>query len=91
LKKLLRSRQFNWKTFEVDGFEGDPIPRLQEQIRNMLDARQNKGKNKDFWSKGKVIIEKVFTALCPLTKSLLLIAKNVQAVYTPTLIQRSYN
>jgi hypothetical protein len=86
LESVLRARKLSWKTFEVPKLEvsqGDVIPQLQEQIKRMLDLRQQSGGNNDIWSKVKVMMERTFTALSPLAKNLLIVAKGASSVRPP--------
>ena len=83
LESVLRARKLSWKTFEVPKLEvsqEDVIPQLQEQIKKMLDIRQQPGGNNDLWSKVKVMIERTFTALSPLAKNLLIVANGASSV-----------
>ena len=84
LKKSLNISRRHWQTFEIPNFgnisENDPIPQLREQIQKTLVARMNSVKDRDFWSKGKNIIERVFTATSPFAKKFLEIAKEGQSV-----------
>lgn len=90
LVKSLSLRRANWEAFEIPKFstisEHDTIPQLREHIQKTLEARKNTVKNKDFWSKGKNIIERTFTAMSPFAKNFLMIAKEGQQVSTYTFI-----
>jgi len=83
-EQAFESRRASWKSFEAptfQNFEGDTIPNLQEQLQKMLLTRQRPTvEDKDFWSKGKAIIEKTFKALSPLAKNLLVVANGVTSV-----------
>ena len=84
LEKSLNIRRRNWETFEIPTLgnisENDPIPQLREQIQKALEARKDSVKDRDFWSKGRNIIERGFTAMSPFAKKFLKIAKEGQSV-----------
>lgn len=74
----LQSQRTKGKRVDPPNFQiagGDPIPSLRATIDKMLRERQPTKGEQDLWSKGKTIMEKVFTSLSPLTKSLLGIAE----------------
>jgi hypothetical protein len=80
----LRSRKSLSNNLEIPNFEtfgDDPIPTLQQQVKTMLNARQRTMKNSHLWSKGKIMMEKIFTAMSPLAKNLLMIGKETAAVW----------
>ena len=79
LKASLNSPQAHWKSFKIPeaNIAGqDTISQLREEINKSLTGRIEQKKS---W------IEKVFTAVSPLAKSLLMIAKEGQAVYPQTI------
>jgi hypothetical protein len=76
-EEAVRSRQASEKSLEVPTFElseGSTISTLQEEITKMLSTHPKMGKENDVLEKGKVLMEKLFTALSPLAKNLLIIA-----------------
>ena len=82
-EKALESRRGKWKLFDLPKFDivgGDPIPHLREQIDNTLCGMHHSEGDEDLWSRGKLILEKVFVSLIPLTKSLLHVAKTASSV-----------
>jgi hypothetical protein len=84
LEEALQGQRAGWKTFEFPyfspGFQGDPIPLLQEQITKVLDARRRTVERTDFWSKGKQLMERAFKALSPITKNFLIMTQNAAMV-----------
>jgi hypothetical protein len=85
LEDALKIRRANWKVFDIptvslDLSANDPIPQLREQINSTLEARRNLVENRDFWAKGKNIVERTFTAMSPFAKNVLVIAQQGAAV-----------
>jgi len=85
LKDSLKIRRANWKAFDIptvsfDLSTNDPVPQLREQIYSTLEARRNSVENRDFWAKGKNIVEQTFTAMSPFAKNFLIIARQGAAV-----------
>ena len=85
LEDALKIRRANWKAFDIptvslDLSANDPIPQLREQINSTLEARRSLVENRDFWAKGKNIVERTFTAMSPFAKNFLVIAQHGAAV-----------
>ena len=85
LEDALTIRRANWKAFDIptvslDLCANDPIPQLREQLNLTLEARRNVVENRDFWAKGKNIVERTFTAISPFAKNFLVIARQGAAV-----------
>lgn len=81
LEGALKCRRANWKAFDIptvslDITTNDPVPQLREQIQSVLEARKALMENRDFWAKGKSIVERAFTAMSPFAKNFLVIAQH---------------
>jgi hypothetical protein len=92
LEESLKHRQGHWGSFEFPELSGEPEKINDSQFRRKielaLESRRNSVKDKTGWSKGKDIVECIFTALSPLSKNFLTIAKEGQAV--PSSFPRVY-
>ena len=81
----LKFRGANWQSFEVPKFndiiQNDPLPQMREDIEKMLNAREESIQDRGFWSRNKKFMEEIFSAISPITKNLLTIAKEGSAVY----------
>lgn len=84
LEESLKHRQGHWGSFEFPELSGEPEKINDSQFRRKielaLESRRNSVKDRTGWSKGKDIVECIFTALSPLSKNFLTIAKEGQAV-----------
>jgi len=87
LEASLKGRQRNWGSFEFPELSGEPEGfndlKFRHKIEFALESRRNSVKDKTGWSRGRDIIECIFTALSPLAKNFLAIAKDGQAVPSP--------
>jgi hypothetical protein len=87
LEASLKGRQGNWGSFEFPELSGEPEGfndlQFRHKIELALESRRNSVKDKTGWSRGRDIIECIFTALSPLAKNFLTIAKEGQAVPPP--------
>jgi hypothetical protein len=86
LKKSVKLPRKNWEAFDIPDFKNladvnNPIPQLQEDIKKTLDAKQEAFKDPSFWSKSKRVTEKIFTAITPFAKNVLLVAKEGSNVF----------
>jgi len=93
LEDALKYRRTNWKTFDIptvslDITTNDPIPQLREQIQSTLEARKALVDNRDFWEKGKNVVEQTFTAMSPFAKNFLVIAQHGTNVLSVQLFHR---
>ena len=86
LKKSVKLPRKNWEAFDVPDFNNltyvtNPILQLQEDIKKTLEARQASFQDKSFWAMRRRQAEKVFTAISPLTKNVLSVAKEGSNVF----------
>jgi len=87
LKKSVKLPRKNWETFDIPDFKNladvnNPIPQLQEDIKKTLDAKKDAFEDPSFWSKSKRVTEKIFTAITPFAKNVLLVAKEGSNVFS---------
>ena len=80
LQKSIKLQRKNWKPFAIPTFKSfanvtDPIPQLQKDIESTLNARADSFKDPGLWSTTKRVTEKIFTAITPLAKNVLVVAK----------------
>ena len=82
LKQALELRPENWDGLDADGFsditENDDTLTLRQAIENRLNHASNS--NNTMWSKGRKLFEQVFVVFFPLTRNILVVAKEAQAV-----------
>jgi hypothetical protein len=86
LQKSIKLPRKNWEAFAIPDFKDfadvtNPIPQLQDDIKKTLDARAESFKDPGLWSTTKRVTEKIFTAITPLAKNVLLVAKAGSNVY----------
>ena len=86
LKKSVKLPRKNWEAFEIPDFKdlgdlNDPIPQLREDIKKTLDARKDDFKDQSFWSMGKRVTERIFTAISPFAKNVLSVVKDGSNVF----------
>jgi len=87
LQKSIKLQRKNWKPFAIPTFKSfanvtDPIPQLQKDIESTLNARADSFKDPGLWSTTKRVTEKIFTAITPLAKNVLVVAKEGSNVHT---------
>jgi hypothetical protein len=80
LQKSIKLPRESWEVFAIRDFKDfadvtNPIPQLQQDIKKTLDAREKSIKDPGVWSTTKRITEKIFTAISPLAKNVLVVAK----------------
>jgi hypothetical protein len=84
LTDALQIPRIKWGSFAVptlDSLEtNDPLPQLREYILKILEAREQKTKDKGLWSRCKSSVESAFTATSPFAKNFLIVANNAQSV-----------
>jgi hypothetical protein len=85
LEESLRFRRQNWEIFQIPNLDlrdNDTLPKLRQEIKKTLDARQKSIRNQNSWSKGKNLVERIFIAMSPFAKSFLTVAKDGQQAFS---------
>ena len=81
LKAALALRPKHWATSDElelnDVLENEDTSSLQELIELRLNRKHE---NQSTWGKGRILFQQVFSALFPIARNVLLIAKEAQAV-----------
>src|SRR5271155_618375 len=84
LQNSVKLPRKNWEAFEIPEFKNladviNPIPQLQEDIKNTLDARASSFKDPHFWSTSKRVAERIFMAITPFAINFLSVANEGSA------------
>ena len=84
LRVALEQHGIIWKYFQFPDagvmLGGDDIPKLREEIKEMLDSRIHPAMNGNLWGTCKQTIERFFSATRPFAKSFLTVAKEGSSV-----------
>jgi hypothetical protein len=87
LKEALELRPELWGTLDPLGFvdvvENDDTSKLRLALENRLAKDSN---TSPIWKKGRKLFEQIFVVFFPLTRNILLVAKEAQSVRSQTLI-----
>jgi hypothetical protein len=84
LKEAIQGYQHTWGSFEFDELSGEPEgfddALFKGKINAALESRQEAIKDKSMFTKGKHILESIYTSLSPLATNFLKIASSAQSV-----------
>jgi len=80
LQRSIKLPRKNWEAFAIPDFKDfpdvtNPIPQLQVDIEKTMNARAASIRDPGFWSTTKRVTERIFTAITPLAKNVLFVAK----------------
>ena len=80
LQRSIKLPRKNWEAFAIPDFKDfadvtNPIPQLQGDIEKTINARAASIRDPGFWSTTKRVTERIFTAITPLAKNVLFVAK----------------
>jgi hypothetical protein len=87
LKQALERRPESWDGLDVNSFgdimENNDTLKLRQAVENRLNQSSNSPNT--IWSKGRKLFEQVFVVFFPLTRNILVVAKEGQAVFSQSL------
>jgi hypothetical protein len=89
LEQTVKGQTGRWKAFDFPELKGEPISpndsQFKERINIALESRKEAVGDETAWGKCKGVVQCVFNALAPVSKNLLIIAKEGSAVYKSSL------